>query len=107
MTYDEYQRPYKNQLPIEKLAEIQINRIMENRSKKLLEFYEESVDALIDLLPPEIEDAILEYKKNNSIYYDLSNNGKEKYIRLFREIKTQLHKSNIVWKRGSFEIGHD
>jgi RNAse (barnase) inhibitor barstar len=107
MSYEESQKVYREQLSIESLAANQINRIMEARSKKLTEYFEESVDALIDLLPPEIEETILEYKNINSIHYDLSTGGKEKYILLFREIKKQLHSCNIIWKRGVFDIGHD
>lgn len=80
---------------------------MEYRSKKLTEYYEEAVDALIDLLPPEIETSILTFKKDNDIKFDLSPDGKEKYVKLFREIKTQLNTCNIVWHRSGYAVGHD
>ena len=98
---------YRTILPIEAIVAGQINRIMEYRSKKLFEYYEEAVDALIDLLPPEIEGSILEFKKQNNIAYDISVSGKDRYVVLFREIKTQLNKCNIVWHRGSYAVGHD
>ena len=109
MTYDDIyqQKTYKDGLPIERLAENQINRVMEYRSKKLIEYFEESVDALIDLLPPEVEQTILDYKRNHNIEYNLTLEGKEKYILLFREIKKQLCSEGIVWRKSSFSIGHD
>ena len=108
MSYDEQQfSHYRTLIPIETLVASQINRIMEYRSKKLTEFYEESVDALIDLLPPEIEVSILIFKKDNDIKFDLSIDGREKYILLFREIKNQLNKCNIVWHKGGYPTGHD
>jgi hypothetical protein len=106
MNYDDHQG-YRTFIPIESLVASQINRIMEYRSKKLTEYYEEAVDALIDLLPPEIETSILLFKNDNDIKFDLSVDGKEKYIRLFREIKTQLNTKDIVWHRGGYAVGHD
>lgn len=107
MSYDEYQSKYRTVIPIESLVATQINRIMEYRSKKLTEYYEEAVDALIDLLPPELETAILNYRKDNDIRFDLSLDGKDKYVKLFREIKKQLNAKDIVWHRGGYAIGHD
>ena len=109
MSYDEISHTsgYRSFIPIESLVANQINRIMEYRSKKLTEFYEEAVDALIDLLPPEVETAILTYKKEQGIHFDLSTDGREKYILLFRMIKTQLNDCNIVWHRGGYAVGHD
>ena len=105
---DEIRRDYKQYVPIEGLVTSQINRILEYRSKKLWENYEESVDALIDLLAPEDEETVLEYKKKENICYDISQDGKERYVCLFRFIKKQLFMKNIVWKRGTgYEIGHD
>jgi hypothetical protein len=101
------EQTYRTILPIESLVAGQINRILEFRSKKIFEYYEEAVEALIDLLPPEIEQTILIYKKNNNINYDLSVEGKNRYVDLFREIKKQLNDCNIVWHRGSYAIGHD
>ena len=98
---------YRNILPIEAIVAGQINRIMEFRSKKLFECYEESVDALIDLLPPEIEEAILVFKKENDISFSNTVDGKDKYVMLFREIKKQLSRCNIVWHRSSYAVGHD
>ena len=107
MNYEDHQQNYKTFIPIESLVAGQINRIMEYRSKKLTEYYEEAVDALIDLLPPELETAILDFKTSNNIHFDLSPDGKDKYVRLFREIKTQLNTCNIVWHRGGYAVGHD
>jgi hypothetical protein len=98
---------YRTVLPIEAIVAGQINRIMEYRSKKLFEYYEESVDALIDLLPPEIEDAIQNYKHEHDVSFNLSNDGVAKYVLLFSEIKKQLNTCNIVWHRGSYAVGHD
>ena len=107
MSYDDHRESYRTFIPIESLVAGQINRIMEYRSKKLTEYYEESVDALIDLLPPEMETSILEFKKKNDIKFDLSTDGREKYILLFREIKSELNRCNIVWHRGGYLVGHD
>jgi len=109
MSYDDssHSSSYRTFIPIESLVAGQISRIMEYRSKKLTEYYEEAVDALIDLLPPEVESAILGYKKDHDIKFDLSPDGREKYILLFREIKTQLNSCNIVWHRGGYLTGHD
>jgi hypothetical protein len=106
MNYDDHQG-YRTFIPIESLVASQINRIMEYRSKKLTEYYEEAVDALIDLLPPEIESSILTFKNDNDIKFDLSPDGKDRYVRLFREIKTQLNTKDIVWHRGGYAVGHD
>lgn len=103
----EISQGYRNILPIEAIVAGQINRVMEFRSKKQTEFFEESVEGLIDLLPPEIEESILDYKKQNNINFDLSVAGKEKYVMLFREIKKQLSNQNIVWHRSSYATGHD
>lgn len=107
MSFDDYQQSYRTFIPIESLVASQINRIMEYRSKKLTEYYEEAVDALIDLLPPEIESSILTFKNDNAIKFDLSTDGKEKYVTLFREIKNQLNTKNIVWHRSGYATGHD
>lgn len=107
MSYEDQQISYKSFIPIESLVANQINRIMEYRSKKLTEYYEEAVDALIDLLPPAVEESILSYKDANDIHFDLSTDGREKYTRLFREIKSQLNNCNIVWHRGGYLVGHD
>lgn len=108
MNYDEiHQQGYRTFIPIESLVASQINRIMEYRSKKLMEYYEEAVDALIDLLPPELEKTILNYKKDNNVKFDLSPSGREKYVELFREIKLQLNNTNIVWHRGGYAVGSD
>lgn len=110
MTYEPdigIRREYKVIVPIEGLVAAQINRISEYRSKKMWENYEESVDMLIDLLPPESEEKVLEYKKEHNVEYDLSTEGKQAYVLLFRFIKKVLAKENIVWKRSSFEIGHE
>ena len=109
MTYDDIgkQQTYRTILPIEAIVAGQINRIMEFGSKKLTEYYEESIDRLVDLLPPEIEESIIVFKNQNNIRYDMSVEGKEKYVLLFREIKKQLNSCNIVWHRGSYAVGHD
>lgn len=107
MNSEDHRESYRTFIPIESLVAGQINRIMEYRSKKLTEYYEEAVDALIDLLPPEIETSILQFKNNEDIKFDLSQTGKEKYVKLFREIKSELNRCNIVWHRGGYLVGHD
>ena len=82
-------------------------KIMEKRIDKKWEYYMEGVDALIDLLPPEVETSILQYKKDNDISFNNSNEGHERYHQLFREIKKELNTCNIVWHRGSYATGHD
>ena len=104
----EIHREYRQYVPIENLVSAQINRIAEYRSKKRMEHYEESVDMLIDLLPPDAEEEVLDYKREHNIEYDLSLEGKQRYVDLFRFIKKLLTKKNIVWKRsGGYEVGHD
>ena len=90
MNKDEIRRDYRQYVPIEGLVTSQINRILEYRSKKQFENYEESVDALIDLLAPEDEKTVLEYKKEHMVRYDISQTGKDRYVALFRFIKQQL-----------------
>ena len=109
MTGDtEVKRDYKQFIPIEQLLTRHIDRIMEYRSKKDLERYEESIEALIDLLSPESEERVIEYKHENNIIYDISNEGKEKYVQLFRFIKREWANDNIIWKRSrGYERGHD
>lgn len=98
----------RNELPITSLVASQINRIMEHGTKKELAFFEEGIDRLIDLLPPEVEKIVLEYKVKHNVVYDISIPGKEKYVQLFSEIKKQLHACNIVWnKGGNYPVGHD
>jgi len=101
------QSSYRTILPIENIVAGQINRIMEYRSKKLWEYYMESVDALIDLLPPDVEAAILKYKQENNISYNNSTEGHERYHQLFREIKKELNTCNIVWHKSNYHRGHD
>ena len=109
MTYsDDVKREFRQGVPIESLVTSQINRIMEYRSKRLLEYFIESVEALIDLLPPEVEDTVVAYKNEHNVMYEVSPQGKERYIALFRYIKKQLTQENIVWKRSrGYEVGHD
>ena len=108
MISSEVKKEYRQGIPIESLVTSQINRIMEYRTKRLTEYFIESVEALIDLLPPEMEETVVEYKKNNMITFDVSPQGKTNYINLFRFIKKQLTQENIVWKRSrGFEVGHD
>lgn len=104
----DFKREYRQFVPIENLVTGQIGRIAEYRSKKMWEYYIESVEMLIDLLPPDLEETVLQFKETNGIGYDLSNEGKRLYVLLFRYIKQQLTKDNIVWKRSrGFEIGHE
>lgn len=101
-------REFKQFIPIEQLVTRHIDRIMEYRSKKDVEHFEESVEALIDLLAPESEKVVIEYKKSQGIDYDLSQQGKESYVQLFRFIKREWAKHNIIWKRSrGYESGHD
>lgn len=99
---------YKQFIPIEHLVTMQIDRIMEYRSKKQIELFEESVQGLIDLLEPDSEELVLKYMGEMGIGYDLSEVGKQKHIELFRFIKREWAKDNIIWKRSrSYERGHD
>jgi len=108
MTSDDKIREYKQYIPVEHLVTSQIERIMSYRSDKNFEHYEESVDALIDLLAPDSEKDVLEYKNNNNINYDTSHEGIQRYIGLFRYIKSHLAKENIIWKRSrGYDRGHD
>ena len=94
---EDFKREYRQFVPIENLVTGQIGRIAEYRSKKLWEFYIEAVEMLIDLLPPDVEETVLQFKKTNNIEYDLSNEDKRLYVLLFRYIKKQLTTKNIVW----------
>lgn len=109
MTSDpDFKREYRQFVPIENLVTGQIGRISEYRSKKMWEYYIESVEMLIDLLPPDVEETVLQFKDTNKIGYDLSTKGKRMYVELFRYIKKQLTQDNIVWKRSrGFQRGHD
>ena len=109
MTYDEdiYKGEYRGNDPIIQLIAAQVNRIMEAGSRKDIDNYIESIDRLIDILPPDLEETILEYIKKNEIAYDTSNNGKQTYIDLMRFIKYLMSKENIIWKRSRFEIGKE
>jgi len=108
MTSDDFKREYRQFVPIENLVTGQIGRISEYRSKKMWEYYIESVEMLIDLLPPDVEETVLKFKETNNIGYDLTDKGKRLYVDLFRYIKKQLTNNNIVWKRSSgFDVGHD
>ena len=99
---------YKQFIPIENLVTKQIDRIMMYRSEKNLERYEESVEALIDLLSPDAETIVLGYKKENGICFNTTSKGKDKYVDLFRFIKKHLASENIIWKRSrGYEKGHD
>lgn len=108
MTSDDFKREYRQFVPIENLVTGQIARISEYRSKKMWEYYIESVEMLIDLLPPDVEETVLQFKETNKIGYDLTDKGKRSYVELFRYIKKQLTANNIVWKRSrGFDVGHD
>lgn len=99
---------YKQFIPIEHLVTRHIDRIMEYRSKKMFENFEESIEGLIDLLEPDSEELVVNYKKENNIGYDLSEEGKQKYVELFRFIKREWAKDNVIWKRTrGYERGHD
>ena len=101
----EVKREYKGLIAIEQLTARQIDRIMEYGSQKKNAHYEEAVMHLIDMLPPELEDKALEFKKEHGVYYDESEDGKMRYRALFRFIKRLLADGNIVWKKSSYEIG--
>jgi hypothetical protein len=104
----EFKQDYKQYIPIEHLLTRHIDRIMEYRSKKDLSHWMESIDALIDLLAPESEETVLQYKKEHKIVFDLSEQGKQRYILLFRFIKREWAKDNIIWKKSrGYERGHD
>jgi hypothetical protein len=109
MTYEDIdittRREYKGVIAIEQLTAAQINRIMEYGSKKLRENYEEAIELLVDLLPPDLEQRAIEYKKEHQVSYDMSLDGEMRYRGLFRHIKRLLSEGNIVWKKTSFEIG--
>lgn len=101
-------REFKQYIPIEGLVASQINRIMEYRSKKLVENFEESIDALVDLLAPDDEEKAVEYKHEHKVFYDVSQAGKERYVLYFQYVKRLLYDKNVVWKRGSgYQVGHD
>jgi len=104
----EFKQDYKQYIPIEHLLTRHIDRIMEYRSKKDWEHWEESIDGLIDLLAPESEETVLEYKKKHKVEYDLTSGGIERYKGLFRFIKREWANDNIIWKRSrGYERGHD
>ena len=99
---------YRNFVPIEALVTTQLNRIMQYRSNKQTELFEEAVEALIDLLPPESEKEVLRKREELGVCFDLSHKGKQRYVDLLRFIKQHLADQNLVWNRGrSFKIGHD
>jgi len=108
MTYEtETRGEYRGLDPIVQLTAAQINRILEAGSKNDWQGYMAGIERLIDLLPPDVEETVLEHIKKNNIIYDLTEQGKQSYVALFRFIKHLLSKENIVWKRSRFEIGKE
>lgn len=105
---EELKSDLKNFIPIENLVTKQIDRIMTHKSVKNWEYYEESIEALIDLLEPSAEKEVLDFKKEHDIEYNLSTFGVQKYTLLFRYIKQHLADDNIIWKRSrGYERGSD
>jgi len=105
---DNLKREYKQYIPIENLVASQISRVLEFRSKRMNEYFMESVDALIDLLSPEDEEKALRFKEEYNICFENSTNGKQNYIKLLRYIKKLLADQNIVWKQSrGYNVGHD
>lgn len=105
---DEFKQDLKTFIPIENLVTKQIDRIMTHKSVKNWEFYEESIEALIDLLDPATEKEVIDFKKKNDVEYNLSYFGVEKYTLLFRFIKQHLANDNIIWKKSrGYERGSD
>jgi len=106
---DEYSvhSDYKGPDPIVSLIASQINRIMEHRTNSDYVGIIASIDALIDLLPPEIEEVVTTYMKEHNIVYDISISSKDDWIKLNRFIKKQLAQQNILWKRSHYEKGSE
>jgi hypothetical protein len=105
-TYD-LRQEFKGIDPIIQLIARQIDRIMSDGTKKNIELYIEGIERLIDLLPPETMETILEYKKEHNVVYNVSQEGKVLWVDLFRFIKVQLSRDNIIWKRSRYEMGRE
>ena len=104
---DTFKKEYRGFISIEQLVSRQIDRIMFHRTEKNVEYFEEGIEALIDLLTPEDEKKAVEFKKKNDITSDTSRQGKHQYVLLLRFIKELFTDQQIIWKRGGYDIGHD
>jgi hypothetical protein len=100
MSTDNYTREYKYQKGIdyEQLLLQQMSRIAQYRSQKKLELYEESIDTFILMLPLELQDKALSYKKEEEITFGISKKQKQSYDDLWRFCNKLLSQANLIYR---------
>ena len=96
---------YRGVVNYEAILAKQISRVAEYRSEKNIPLYEESVDTLILMMPLEMRNKALEYKKKHNIVYGGDNNGKALYDDLWQFSNELLERGNLIFKTSTFEIG--
>jgi len=100
MSTDDYTREYKYQkgLDFEQLLLQQMSRIAQYRSQKKLELYEESIDTFILMLPLEMQEKALDYKKIHKITFGIKPEQKALYDDLWRFCNKLLSKANLIYR---------
>jgi len=94
---------YQNIINYENLLGQQINRIAEARTSKHHETYQEAIDTLVFMLPEDMRQDALRFKDEHDIKYEMSNEGKMKYDKLWRHCNILLEKGNLIFKVARYD----
>ncbi|RLF35431.1 MAG: hypothetical protein DRN08_03070 [Thermoplasmata archaeon] len=95
----EKQDRYHGFINYESILMQQLNRIAKYRSDKKIELYEQSVDTLIYMLPQDMREKAMEYKKKHDIRYEITQQGIQKYDDLWRYCNELLENANLIFKQ--------
>ena len=96
-SYTSYNK-YQKGIDYEQLLLQQMGRIAQYRSSKQLIMYEEAVDTLVLMLPVEMQETALKYKKDENICFGISQQQKDGYDRLWRFITKLLSEANLIYR---------
>ena len=107
MDFSTSERRYRGSVNYEMIISQQINRIADSRAKDT-RVYEDNVDTLCYMLPKKLRDKAIEYKKNNNVIRDMTDDGKQRYDEFLVFINELLElEANMIFKITTWELGTD
>lgn len=89
---------YQKSIDYEQILFNQMNRIAQFRSNKDVDHYEFSIDTLIFMLPRELRERVMMYKKDEGIVYNTTKEGIVRYDDLWRFVNNVLEESNLIFR---------
>lgn len=96
---DEYEirSKFQQKIDYETVLLQQMGRIAQHRSSGDLKQYESSIDTLVLMLPSEVRNKAIVFKKENDISYKIELVGKKKYDILWEYINQLLEDNNLIY----------